>query len=43
LWATDGKLQAEKYIEKPSCFEVERGTLTKATNMQQVKQDVVSE
>ena len=26
LWATDGKLQAEKYIEKPSCFEVERGT-----------------
>jgi len=33
----------KKNIEKPSCFEVERGTLTKATKMQQVKQDVVSE
>ena len=33
----------KKNIEKPSCFEVERGNLTKATNMLQVKQDVVSE
>jgi hypothetical protein len=33
----------KKNIQKPSCFEVARGALTKATNMQQVKQDVASE
>ena len=40
-WQTPGWRKTSK--NKPSCFEVERGTLTKATNMQQVKQDVVSE
>ena len=38
---TNSRLKRD--IQKPSCFEVERGTLTKATKMQQVKQDVVSE
>jgi len=33
----------KKNIQKPSCFEVARGALTKDTNMQQVKQDVASE
>ena len=40
-WQTPGWRKTSK--NKPSCFEVERGTLTKATNMQQAKQDVVSE